>query len=144
MPALGSHTNLVKMSSCFHVSRRNRNSRPLQQKPTWRELTRTRDTQTEDDIDGTDGDRGAEWRLESYDLADLLGKWALFFEAQQSGVLSADNRIQWRGDSYLADGLFAAGRWRPEFDLSGGAHFTFRVPPQLSSVNTASCCLAGI
>lgn len=132
------------MSGCFHVNRRNRSARPLQEKKTWRELTRERDTQTGQDADeASDDERGAAWRLDSYDVADLLGKWALFYEAQQTGVISADNRVPWRGDSYLADGLFAAGRWNPDFDLTGGAQFTFalpaclRLPPR--SCSAATC-----
>jgi len=43
-------------------------------------------------------------------------KALLFFEAQRSGKLPADNLIPWRGDSELNDGK-DVGR-----DLTGGWH----------------------
>ena len=50
------------------------------------------------------------------DLSTLLGKSLRFFEAQRSGVLPPDNRVPWRGDSYLRDG----SEMKPPRDLSGG------------------------
>ena len=38
-----------------------------------------------------------------YDYAEVLGKSLLFYEAQRSGPLPADNRIDWRADSTLDD-----------------------------------------
>ena len=40
----------------------------------------------------------------------------LFYEAQRSGALPADNQISWRGDSSLDDGNDVG------LDLSGGWH----------------------
>ncbi|KAJ1273457.1 hypothetical protein BS78_06G282100 [Paspalum vaginatum] len=50
----------------------------------------------------------------SYDYAGAFDKCLQFFEAQRSGKLPADRRVQWRGDSALTDG-FAQG-----VDLVGG------------------------
>jgi len=41
----------------------------------------------------------------SYDYADALGKAILFFEGQRSGKLPKDQRVKWRGDSALSDGM---------------------------------------
>lgn len=38
-----------------------------------------------------------------YDYSEVLGKSLLFYEAQRSGPLPADNRIDWRADSTLDD-----------------------------------------
>jgi len=50
-----------------------------------------------------------------YDLNEVLEKSILFYEAQRSGKLPADNRIPWRGDSALGDrganGEDLTGRW---------------------------------
>jgi hypothetical protein len=40
---------------------------------------------------------------EAYDYSDALHKSLLFYEAQRSGPLPADNRVSWRGDSALDD-----------------------------------------
>ena len=40
-----------------------------------------------------------------YDYAEVLEKSILFYEAQRSGPLPADNRIPWRGDSALNDAV---------------------------------------
>ncbi|KAF3777350.1 Endoglucanase 5 [Nymphaea thermarum] len=40
-----------------------------------------------------------------FDYADALGKTFLFFEAQRSGKLPANQRVKWRGDSGLQDGF---------------------------------------
>ena len=54
--------------------------------------------------------------LGSYDYADAIRKSILFYEAQRSGRLPANNRIPWRYDSALDD------RGHPPFypDLTGG------------------------
>eukprot|EP00884_Botryococcus_braunii_P022001 jgi/Botrbrau1/8485/Bobra.0237s0100.1 len=39
----------------------------------------------------------------NYDYSEVLGDSYLFYEAQRSGALPADNRIVWRGDSGLLD-----------------------------------------
>ncbi|KAG4077582.1 hypothetical protein HA402_003009 [Bradysia odoriphaga] len=40
---------------------------------------------------------------DDYNYAEALEKSLLFYEAQRSGKLPADNRIPWRGDSFLTD-----------------------------------------
>ncbi|KAL0291111.1 UNVERIFIED_CONTAM: Endoglucanase 6 [Sesamum angustifolium] len=40
----------------------------------------------------------------THDYAEALSKSILFFEAQRSGYLPTTQRVQWRGDSGLADG----------------------------------------
>ncbi|KAG8043917.1 hypothetical protein GUJ93_ZPchr0458g22622 [Zizania palustris] len=50
----------------------------------------------------------------SFDYAAAFDKSLQFFEAQRSGKLPADRRVQWRGDSALTDG-FSQG-----VDLVGG------------------------
>ena len=52
------------------------------------------------------------------ELVSLAGDAWLFYEAQRSGKLPADNRIPWRGDSSLFDGQQHA----PSLDLTGGWH----------------------
>jgi hypothetical protein len=38
-----------------------------------------------------------------YNYADALGKSILFYEAQRSGPLPSNNRVDWRGDSGMGD-----------------------------------------
>ena len=61
------------------------------------------------------------WRPE-YNYGEVLGLSMLFYEAQRSGKLPADNRVAWRGDSALHDasstGADLSGGW---YD-AGGAH----------------------
>jgi len=69
----------------------------------------------------------------SFDYAQALQKSFLFYEAQRSGHLPAENRIPWRGDSALTDGS-DVGK-----DLTGGYydagdHVKFGLP--LSSTLT--------
>ena len=40
---------------------------------------------------------------QNYDYKEVLEKSLLFYEAQRSGPLPADNRVKWRGDSALDD-----------------------------------------
>jgi hypothetical protein len=49
-----------------------------------------------------------------FNYAEALQKSFLFYEAQRSGVLPEDNRIEWRGDSAIDDGDNVG------VDLSGG------------------------
>ncbi len=49
-----------------------------------------------------------------YNYAEALQKAIFFFEAQQSGWLSPNNRVEWRGPSHTDDGQDAG------LDLSGG------------------------
>ena len=48
------------------------------------------------------------------DYAEVLRLSNLFYEAQRSGKLPADNRVPWRGDSAVDDGSDVG------VDLSGG------------------------
>ena len=50
----------------------------------------------------------------SYDYKAVIHASLLFYEAQRSGKLPADNRIHWRGDSMLDDGKDVG------HDLTGG------------------------
>jgi endoglucanase len=50
----------------------------------------------------------------NFNYAEALQKSLYFFEAQQSGKLSPNNRVPWRGDACLTDGQ-DIGK-----DLSGG------------------------
>lgn len=49
-----------------------------------------------------------------YNYAEVLEKSLLFYEAQRTGYLPADNRIPWRGNSFVTD------RGDDGEDLSGG------------------------
>ena len=49
-----------------------------------------------------------------YDYNLALKKSILFYEAQRSGKLPTNNRIDWRGDTFLNDGSDVG------VDLSGG------------------------
>ncbi len=49
-----------------------------------------------------------------YNYGEVLQKSLYFYEAQQSGELSAENRVEWRGPSALDDGLDVS------LDLTGG------------------------
>ncbi len=49
-----------------------------------------------------------------YNYAEVLEKSLLFYEAQRTGRLPANNRIAWRGDSFVTD------RGDDGEDLSGG------------------------
>lgn len=40
-----------------------------------------------------------------FDYREALDKAILFYEAQRSGKLPADQRVKWRGDSALKDGF---------------------------------------
>lgn len=50
----------------------------------------------------------------NYNYSEVLEKSLLFYEAQRSGVLPPDNRIPYRGDSFLTD------QGHDGEDLSGG------------------------
>ncbi|KAL0359164.1 UNVERIFIED_CONTAM: Endoglucanase 15 [Sesamum angustifolium] len=52
--------------------------------------------------------------VSTVDYGAALTKSLLFYEAQRSGKLPADQRIRWRGDSALSDGISAG------IDLVGG------------------------
>lgn len=53
-------------------------------------------------------------RAADYNYAEALQKSLYFYEAQRSGSLPDDNRVEWRGDSALSDGADVG------HDLTGG------------------------
>ncbi|ESO99347.1 hypothetical protein LOTGIDRAFT_113640, partial [Lottia gigantea] len=61
-----------------------------------------------------------------YNYAEVLEKSILFYEAQRSGKLPANNRIPWRGDSALSDkgsnGEDLTGGW---YDAGDNVKFNF-------------------
>lgn len=72
----------------------------------------------------------------SYNYAEALQKSIWFYDAQRSGDLPADNRVNWRGDSALADGSDVGhdltGGW---FDA--GDHVKFGLPMAASATMLA-------
>lgn len=56
----------------------------------------------------------ADQRRLKYDYRTVISNSHLFYEAQRSGLLPADNRISWRNDSCVYD------RGNRNEDLSGG------------------------
>ena len=52
--------------------------------------------------------------MAKYSYGTILAKSNLFFEAQRSGKLTEDNRVDWRGSSALKDGSDVG------IDLTGG------------------------
>jgi Glycosyl hydrolase family 9 len=54
------------------------------------------------------------WRAAQYNLYEVLQKSILFYEAQRSGALPANNRVPWRGNSCMND------RGNKGEDLTGG------------------------
>lgn len=60
------------------------------------------------------------FRNAGYDYGQVLGLSLLFYEAQRSGKLPAENRISWRGDSAVNDvspsGSDVSGGW---YDAGG-------------------------
>lgn len=63
-----------------------------------------------------------------YDYGKVLGASTLFYEAQRTGKLPADNRVKWRGDSFLDD------KGDGGEDLTGG-YFDGKLTGDLSVVN---------
>ena len=53
---------------------------------------------------------------EAHNYGEVLRLSLLFYEAQRSGPLPADNRVPWRGDSSLGD------KGNKGEDLKGGYH----------------------
>ena len=43
--------------------------------------------------------------LAQYDYGEVIGKSILFYEAQRSGPLPSDQRVNWRGDSATGDAV---------------------------------------
>ena len=62
------------------------------------------------------GEEASQCPTEKYNYAEVLRLSNLFYEAQRSGELPANNRVLWRGDSGLGD----AGHHGE--DLTGGYH----------------------
>ena len=59
---------------------------------------------------------GSTCSSERYDYGRVLELSNLFYEAQRSGALPPDNRVEWRGDSSLGD------KGHGGEDLTGGYH----------------------
>jgi uncharacterized protein YjdB len=69
---------------------------------------------------------------QSYNYAEVLQKSMFFYECQESGELSADNRVSWRANSALDDGADVG------YDLTGGwydagDHVKFNFPMAFSA-----------
>ena len=54
------------------------------------------------------GLRQADAAAGDHNYAEALQKAIYFYEAQRSGPLPANNRVGWRGDSGMQDGLMLA------------------------------------
>ena len=66
--------------------------------------------------DTTTTSSGSTCSSERYDYGRVLELSNLFYEAQRSGALPHDNRVEWRGNSSLGDKGHAGE------DLTGGYH----------------------
>ena len=75
--------------------------------------TTTTDTSV---TDTTTTSSGSTCSSERYDYGEVLELSNLFYEAQRSGALPHDNRVEWRGDSSLGD------KGHGGEDLTGGYH----------------------
>lgn len=45
----------------------------------------------------------ASFALAQVNYADVVGRSLLFYEAQRTGVLPANNRVPWRGNTFVTD-----------------------------------------
>lgn len=45
----------------------------------------------------------ASYAVANYDYADIIRRSLLFYEAQRTGILPANNRIPWRGNTFVTD-----------------------------------------
>lgn len=73
---------------------------------------------------------------QDYNYAEVLQKSMFFYECQESGELSADNRVNWRGNSAMQDGADVG------HDLTGGwydagDHVKFNFPMAFSATALA-------
>ena len=66
--------------------------------------------------DTTTTSSGSTCSSERYDYGRVLELSNLFYEAQRSGALPPDNRVEWRGNSSLGD------KGHGGEDLTGGYH----------------------
>ena len=64
----------------------------------------------------TTSSSGSTCSSERYDYGEVLELSNLFYEAQRSGALPPDNRVEWRGNSSLGD------KGHGGEDLTGGYH----------------------
>lgn len=82
------------------------------------------------------------WDIGQWNVDEAIGKAWLFYEAQKSGKLPSDHRVEWRGDSYLDDeynGRDLSGGW---FDAGGVHPIRAVVPaPKLRPCRTLHWCL---
>src|SRR6187402_3486175 len=71
-----------------------------------------------------------------FNYAEALQKSIFFYEAQRSGALPANNRVNWRGDSALDDGkdvsVDLTGGW-----YDAGDHVKFGFPMAFSATMLA-------
>ncbi|MDJ1500370.1 glycoside hydrolase family 9 protein [Xanthocytophaga agilis] len=71
-----------------------------------------------------------------YNYAEGLQKTLLFYEAQRSGKMPANNRLSWRGDSHLRDGKDVG------IDLTGGWYDAGDSPKWNATMSFAASTLA--
>lgn len=85
---------------------------------------------------------GPAWKLKSYDVDQAVGKALQFFEANESGRMTRNNRARWRGNCYMNDGgrVDLVGGWHD----AGGTQMQSRTCMQLRSMqqNVSSCTLS--
>jgi endoglucanase len=74
--------------------------------------------------------------IAQYNYAEGLQKTLLFYEAQRSGKMPANNRLNWRGDSHLEDGRDAG------IDLTGGWYDAGDAPKWNATMSFAASTLA--
>ena len=77
------------------------------------EITTTTDNSV---TDTSTTSSGSTCSSERYDYGEVLELSDLFYEAQRSGALPPDNRVEWRGNSSLGD------KGHGGEDLTGGYH----------------------
>jgi endoglucanase len=73
---------------------------------------------------------------EDFNYAEALQKTLYFFEAQQNGVLSSNNRVAWRGASGLIDGQ-DIGRHLAGGLFDAGDHWTANLTMSIAAMSLA-------